>query len=603
MPIKDADLGKLLLEGSYVSKEEMETAEKQAADRQVPLKSVLIEQGLLTQELFESAVAEHYKLPFLDVHQTPPVAEAVCSLPEDIARAYGIAVVTNDGKTVLVATSDPGDPFAEEAVRTNLGQTTAVFPEKDERNHFRNSAAPKTAGAFSFMGKAKQEVRAQFAGTVSWIYAPASLIESYYVHYRKPLATRFQSIIDRQRKVAPEIITEIFNDAIELRASDIHFEPQDGIVIVRFRVDGVMHEAGRIPKEHYEGVVNRIKIEANMRLDEHFAAQDGAIRYKTRKGSVIDLRVSIVPVVDGEKIVLRILSEYLRTLTLQDLGFSDAYQKILEVAAHKPFGMILTTGPTGSGKSTTLYALLKMRNRPDVNISTIEDPVEYKLPGINHIQVNTETNLTFANGLRALVRQDPNIILVGEIRDGETASIAVNAALTGHLLFSTLHANDAATAVPRLLDMGVEPFLLASTLEVIIAQRLVRRICPQCRYSYSLPLEGAQKLFPGAAKYFTRKEDVRLYKGKGCEACGQTGYRGRVGIYELLVITPEIQELIIRRASSSELNQKAYEQGFKLLFDDGFEKVRSGATTIEELMRVAAPPELLFSNAKPAKKS
>jgi type IV pilus assembly protein PilB len=224
--------------------------------------------------------------------------------------------------------------------------------------------------------------------------------------------------------------------------------------------------------------------------------------------------------------------------------------------------------------------------------------VEYKIPGINHIQVNADTNLTFANGLRALVRQDPNVILVGEIRDGETANIAVNAALTGHLLFSTLHANDAATAVPRLLDMGVEPFLLASTLEVIIGQRLVRRICPQCRYSYSIPLAEAQKLFPGAEDYFPTKEAVRLYKGKGCEACGGTGYVGRMGIYELLIITPEIEDLIIHRATSTELINAGKKEGLKLLFDDGFEKVKSGVTTIEELMRVAAPPEILFGNAR-----
>lgn len=329
------------------------------------------------------------------------------------------------------------------------------------------------------------------------------------MHYHKPLATRFQAIINEQKKVAPEIITEIFNDAIELRASDIHFEPQEKIVLIRFRVDGVMHEAGRLPKDYYEGVINRIKIESNMQIDEHYAAQDGAIRWLTKAGNPMDMRVSIVPIVDGEKIVVRLLSEYVRTLTLQDLGFSEEYRAILETVAHKPFGMILTTGPTGAGKSTTLYALLKMRNRPDVNISTIEDPVEYKIPGINHIQVNQETELTFAKGLRALVRQDPNIILVGEIRDGETASIAVNAALTGHLLFSTLHSNDAPTAIPRLLDMGVEPFLLASTLEVIIGQRLVRHICPSCRYSYSLSLAEAQKLFPGANKYFVKKEDVR----------------------------------------------------------------------------------------------
>jgi type II secretory ATPase GspE/PulE/Tfp pilus assembly ATPase PilB-like protein len=260
--------------------------------------------------------------------------------------------------------------------------------------------------------------------------------------------------------------------------------------------------------------------------------------------------------------------------------------------------MILTTGPTGSGKSTTLYALLKLRNHPDVNISTIEDPVEYKIPGINHIQVNVDSDLTFANGLRALVRQDPNVILVGEIRDGETAAIAINAALTGHLLFSTLHANDAVTAVPRLLDMGVEPFLLASTLEVVIGQRLVRRICPQCRYSYSVTLAEAYKLFPGAEKYFKSGEDIRLYKGKGCEACGGTGYVGRMGIYELLIITPEIQDLIVHRASSADLQTKAISQGLKTLFDDGFEKMKAGITTIQELMRVAAPPELLLASTK-----
>ncbi len=600
MALKDSDLGALLLEGNYVSKEELDDALKQAKDRGVSLKSVLTDLGFLTQELFESAVAEHYKLPFLDARTFPPAADLVTALPEEIARAYNVVVVKREGAAVTLATSDPGNEFLEEAVRGNLDQKIAVFPEKDEARKKNMASSPKAA-AFSFIGRKKADDRQAFAGTLAWYYAPAGLIETYFVHFRKALATRFQSIINEQKKVAPEIITEIFNDAIELRASDIHFEPQEGTVIVRFRVDGVMHEAGRIPKEYFEGVVNRIKIEANMRLDEHFAAQDGAIRYKTRKGSVIDLRVSIVPVVDGEKIVLRILSEYLRTLTLQSLGFSESYQRILEIAAHKPFGMILTTGPTGSGKSTTLYALLKMRNNSDVNISTIEDPVEYKIPGINHIQVNPETNLTFANGLRALVRQDPNIILVGEIRDGETASIAVNAALTGHLLFSTLHANDAATAVPRLLDMGVEPFLLASTLEVVLGQRLMRRICPQCRYSYSIPLADAQKLFPGAQKYFVNKDDVRLYKGKGCEACGNTGYRGRIGIYELLVITPEIQELIVRRASSAELNKKAYEQGFKVLFDDGFEKVRAGMTTIEELMRVAAPPDLLFAHDTPGK--
>lgn len=596
MPIKDADLGKILLEQSYLSEADLKNAEAQSRERNVPLKSVLVELGLLTQDLMESALAEHYKLPFADLGSNPPAAEVVSLLPEDIARTYGVIAMAKTPDGLKVATSDPANPLLEEALRLNIGQTTAVFPDKEDPEK-KKMLAHKAGSIAKPVAKGKEPERKLFTGKIELFYAPRPAIEALFIHYRKPLATRFQAIINEQKRVAPEIITEIFNDAIELRASDIHFEPQEQVVLVRFRVDGVMHIAGRLPREYYEGVVNRIKIAANMKIDEHFAAQDGAIRYEAPGGRTIDMRVSIVPIVDGEKIVLRILSEYIRTLTLNDLGFSEEYKAILEKLAHKPFGMILTTGPTGAGKSTTLYALLKLRNFPDVNISTIEDPVEYKIPGINHIQVNAETNLTFANGLRALVRQDPNVILVGEIRDGETASIAVNAALTGHLLFSTLHANDAATAIPRLLEMGVEPFLLASTLEVIIGQRLIRRICAQCRYSYSMPLAEAQKLFPGADKYFPDKESVRLYKGKGCESCGGTGFVGRMGIYELLIITPTIEDLIIHRATSTDIINAGMKDGLKLLFDDGFEKVKSGSTTIEELMRVAAPPELLSGNA------
>ncbi|TSC59108.1 MAG: type IV pilus assembly protein PilB [Candidatus Peregrinibacteria bacterium Greene0416_19] len=601
MALKDAELGKILVEQSYLSVEDLKTAEQSAKDRDVPLRSVLLEMGMLTPELMESAIAEFFKLPFADLQATPPPAELVSMLPEEIARTYGTVVVSRKESAVKIATSDPSNPFLEEAMRANIDQQTAQFPEGEDSDRKR-MATKKTAAVSHSSFLHREPERKKFTGKIEFLYAPRAAVEALFVHYRKPLATRFQQIINEQKKVAPEIITEIFNDAIELRASDIHFEPQEKIVYVRFRVDGVMHIAGKIPREYYEGVVNRIKIAANMKIDEHFAAQDGAIRYETPSGTTMDIRVSIVPIVDGEKIVLRLLSEYIRTLTLSDLGFSEEYKKILERAAHKPFGMILTTGPTGAGKSTTLYALLKMRNYPDVNISTIEDPVEYKIPGINHIQVNTETELTFAKGLRALVRQDPNIILVGEIRDGETASIAVNAALTGHLLFSTLHANDAATAIPRLLEMGVEPFLLASTLEIVIGQRLIRKICPQCRYSYSIPLNEAQNLFPGADEFFPDKESVRLYKGKGCNACGSTGFVGRCGIYELIVVTPEIQDLIIRHASSNDLNMLARKQGTKLLFEDGFEKVRAGVTTIEELMRVAAPPGLLFATANAIRK-
>lgn len=591
MALTDAELKKLLLELNYVSEEDIKKAEVTAKAHGTSLREALKELEIVSQEIYESAIAEYYHLKYYDLGSKPPTAENVVTLPEDIARTYSALVVEKDKNSVVIATSDPSNKLLEEAIRTNLDQEIAIFPDKEDAE--KKQTSRKAAAHFSFR-KEKKEERKKFTGKIEWVYASRKAIEAFFVHYRKPLATRFQQIIDANKKVAPEILEEIFNDAIALRASDIHFEPQEKIVVVRFRVDGVLHEAGRIPKEYYEGVVNRMKIAANMHIDEHFAAQDGAIRYDTGNGTM-DIRVSIVPVVDGEKIVLRLLSEYVRTLTLTDLGFSEKNREMLERASHKPFGMILTTGPTGSGKSTTLYALLKLRNHPDVNISTIEDPVEYKVPGINHIQVNTETNLTFANGLRALMRQDPNVILVGEIRDGETASIAVNAALTGHLLFSTLHANDAVTSVPRMLEMGVEPFLLASTLEVVIAQRLVRKICPHCRYSYTVSAADVPKLFPGAAKHFGKGSQL-LYKGKGCESCGGIGYSGRIAIHELLVVTPGVEALIIRSASSAEIQVAARKDGMQSLFEDGFEKVKTGVTTMEELLRVASPPDVVAQN-------
>ncbi len=360
-------------------------------------------------------------------------------------------------------------------------------------------------------------------------------------------------------------------------------------MVIRFRVDRVLHEAGRISREYYDGILNRIKVQARLRIDTHFATQDGAVRYERKEGSV-DLRISIVPTLDGEKVAIRILAEYIRGFSLGDLGLFPEDQALIAQALRKPFGMILASGPTGSGKTTTLYALLKLLNRPEVNITTIEDPVEYKVIGVNQIQVNPQTNLTFAEGLRSIVRQDPNIILVGEIRDRETAEISVNAALTGHLLLSTLHANDAATAIPRLLDIGVEPFLLASTLNLIVSQRLARRICESCRQSLSSPLSEMQKIIPRAERYFNQ-ETVTIYRGKGCNVCGGTGYRGRVGIFEIIEMTPELQELILTHPSAKAVGDLARMQGSRSLFDDGILKVKSGITSIEELLRVAIPRE------------
>ncbi len=583
--ISNQELGKILVSQSYLGEEELKAVLSEADERRIDLRIILFERRLLTTELLENALAEYFKLPFYDLIGKSPTREIVEVLPEEFARTVSaVAVAYTPEKEITIATSDPGYEGLEEAVKTNIGQHVYIPTGK---------AAAQAAGKKNFWGKETKVVTKKFEGEVHFVYAPKNAISATFALYNKPLATRFQSIMEKQKKVAPEMLEEIFEDAMGLKASDIHFEPQEKDVIVRFRVDGVMHEAGRLPKAFYEGIINRIKIEANLRIDEHYAAQDGAIRYKSRAGTM-DVRVSIIPIVDGEKVVMRLLSEYVRNLTLADLGFSELYRSILEAAANKPFGMILTTGPTGSGKSTTLYGLIKMRNRPDVNISTVEDPVEYKIPGINHIQINQGTGLTFAKGLRALVRQDPDIILVGEIRDAETASIAVNAALTGHLLFSTLHANDSATAIPRLIEMGVEPFLLASTLEVIVAQRLARKICPNCRFSFTIPATEACALFKGAGHYFTGSEPVHLYRGKGCEACGNTGYRGRIGIYELLQIDKDLEELIVQKKNSTTLLLKAREHGFMFLFEDGLDKVKAGMTTIEELMRIAAPPEEIY---------
>ncbi len=554
------DIGKILLAQNYIDEKELRDAEEKAQERNVPIEHILKDEGLVTKELLQNAIAEYYKIPFIDLRSQPPDSSVIELIPETFSIAFNaVAVQKNDDGSLLVATSSPEQENLIPEIKKLLPQIPVI----------------------------------------ALAYAPKESIESALTFYRKPLDTRFRKILEERKKIAPEIIEEIFGDAVQLGASDIHFEPQEKIVIVRFRVDGVMHEAGRIPKEYYEGIINRIKIAGNMRIDEHFTAQDGAIRWKSGD-KAMDVRVSIVPIVDGEKIVMRLLSEYVRTLTLSDLGFTSAQREVLIKAAHKPFGMVLTTGPTGSGKSTTLYGLMKIRNTPDVNISTIEDPVEYKIPGINHIQVNAKTDLTFERGLRALVRQDPDIILVGEIRDNVTAQISVNAALTGHLLFSTLHANDAATAVPRLLEMGIEPYLLASTLELIIAQRLMRRICLNCRYSYTVSRKEACGLFLNAEYYFSAQEGlITMYRGKGCAACGETGYRGRLGVYELLIVTQELEDLIVQRRTTADINDMARSQGMLTLFEDGLQKVKNGLSTIEELLRIAAPPDTFLPNILP----
>jgi type II secretory ATPase GspE/PulE/Tfp pilus assembly ATPase PilB-like protein len=538
----------ILLKESYISPEDSAAAEAVASDSTGYIE-YLIRAELLSKSLLGQALAESYHVPFADLAANPPTKESVANITEPNARKLRVVFVKETDLLVAVATDSP-DKLDQAALKK-------LFPHKK----------------------------------IAVGYTLPEYIDKALQLYEQPLETRFSKIINSSQRVAPVIVDEIIKDALGFKASDIHFEPSEDSVIVRFRVDGLLREAGRLPKEYYENILNRLKVESGMRIDEHFAAQDGVIQRKTNDYQV-DLRVSLVPTVEGEKVVIRVLGSYVQSFTFSDVGLGEAHSQIIEQNMAKPFGMILSVGPTGSGKTTTLYALLKALNKPDVNITTIEDPVEYKMKGTNQIQINDATNMTFARGLRSIVRQDPDIILVGEIRDQETAEISVNAALTGHLLLSTFHANDAATALPRLVDMGVEPFLLASTIEIVIAQRLVRQLCKVCRYSVPAHEAVAGAHVPASFKldtYFSSSENV--YASKGCEICNNSGFQGRTAIFEIIEVTPEMQDLILHSPSTREIETLARSQGSQPMFEDGIAKVRQGVTTLAEVLRVVSPPE------------
>lgn len=542
----DDRLATVLTEGKFINEVDLRNARAYVATHHTSLFGYFLTQNIIAYDMLGPALAKYYDLEYADLDTYQPSKEHISLIPADTGQAFRAVVYKVQPDSVLVATDTPGKSGLKEAM-------AGVFGNKP----------------------------------VKIVYALPDELNEALIHYRKPLVTRFNQIIQQQNRVAPEIIDEIIKDAAAYKVSDIHFEPQESIVLIRFRIDGVLHEAGQLPKQYYENILNRLKVQSHMRIDEHNVAQDGAIRYEV-DGKPVNVRISVVPTLDGEKVALRLLAEYSKGLNVKGLGLSSTDKAIFDHQIRRPYGMIMTTGPTGSGKTTTLYSLLKMINSPEINITTIEDPVEYKIVGINQIQVSNQTGLTFTDGLRSLVRQDPDVILVGEIRDEETATLAVNAALTGHLLFSTFHANDAASAIPRLLDMGVEPFLLASTLNLVIAQRLVRMIHPLCRQSYTINLEDLKKDLPTADQFF-KGPVVTLYKGAGCEACNFTGYHGRTAIFELVTMTPEMQELILKNPSTAEVATLSHKQGDHTLFSDGIEKVQRGVTSITELMRVAEP--------------
>lgn len=546
MKLKNKEIKEILLNNNYISEEDIKEAEKFVKTHQSSIVSYLFDRNLITKDILGQAIAESFGLSYSDLNSNQPTKEQVLKIPEDIAKQYRVVFFRDQGKTVIITTDNP-----------------------------KQNEISKVLG---FVFKSKK---------LKLTYSLPGDIDDALLYYRKPLETRFSEIIKSGKKIAPELINEIIEDALSYGSSDIHLEPREEKTVVRFRIDGVLHRAGEIPKDNYQNILNRIKIKANLRIDEHSASQDGSIHI-IKGGRSIDMRVSIVPVLGGEKTVIRLLFKYVHDFTFSGLGVSLKNQGIINRASHKPFGMILAVGPTGSGKTTTLYTTLKKLNSSETNITTIEDPVEYKIKGLNQIQVNPATNLTFAQGLRSIIRQDPDIILVGEIRDEETAKISVNAALTGHLLFSSFHSNNASTTIPRLLDMGIESFLLSSTLELIIAQRLVRTICEECRYSYVVKKKDFKDEFPEANKFF-KKENVTLYKGKGCPRCANTGYKGRTAIFELISVTQEMKELILKNPSANTVQKLARKQGFPSLFEDGIRKVKNGTTTLEEVLRVAKP--------------
>ena len=451
------------------------------------------------------------------------------------------------------------------------------FGKKEENPASEKSIKPQTAHI---------TIKPRAVGVSSAQMRPATKPEVLAVVGPAHLKQKIEAeILKASQASIINLVSDLVHYANMLRASDIHLDPAEKSLRARLRVDGILQEAFQFPKNMHNEIITRIKILSALRIDEHQAAQDGRFRLTVEEGKGVDIRVSVAPTFFGENAVLRLLSDKEENHTLESLGFSaDNREKIL-AAIKKPFGMILATGPTGSGKTTTMYTILKMLNRPEVSIITIEDPIEYAIGGIEQIQVNARTGLSFASGLRSILRQDPNIIMVGEVRDGETAGIAINVALTGHLLLSTLHTNDPATTLPRLLDMGVEAYLVASTINVVIGQRLVRRVCPACRVGKKLTLAEAGAL-SGSIPSVLLKKYKTFYKGEGCGECNNTGYKGRISLHEVMVINEPLREAILQKMPAAKLRQVALGQGMVSMLEDGLEKAAQGITSLEEILRV-----------------
>lgn len=531
---------------------------KVSESTQKSVEDILIEQKVVTDDQLGQLVSASYKLPYIHLKDLSIPDEVFTLIPERIARSHKMIAFAKDAQGISVAIAIPSQNDTLQLLMKKTGIPIKVF------------------------------------------YATEHDIENTLTQYKKDLQKIVDGLIkddgefladDRDDPPVAKIVDALINTAYGEKASDIHMEPVEKKAMVRLRIDGVLHEVLTVSKYLHDRMVTRIKVLSNLRTDEHLAAQDGKMKMELDENDRLDIRVSILPIVEGEKVVMRLLSSQAQKYTLESLGMNETDLAKVQRAYTKSYGMVLSTGPTGSGKTTSIYSMLKIINTREKNLSSIEDPVEYRIQGANQVQVNTKTNLTFANGLRSLLRQDPNIIMVGEIRDNETAAIAVNAALTGHLVFSTLHTNDAVTAIPRLMDMKVEPFLVASTVNLIIAQRLVRKICEVCRISHTVTMDELAKNLPVEIitkhyKPIGKSQEIRMYRGKGCKVCHMTGYAGRIGVYEVLEISKNLRAVIAKRADSDVILDAALKEGMTTMLDDGLQKVAKGLTTIEEVLRV-----------------
>jgi len=559
MVITDEQLKALLIQNGLITDKILVETADYAKNADISLYEAIIEKNGIPEENIALLIASSVHIPFVNLKNISIPEDVFHIIPERIAKKYKVIAFEKTAQGIKIACVNPQDRELLEllAQKTGLGLIPHLALERDIKN------------------------------TLQMFRKELQVLFDEIIHKRNPTGDVSQAVDG-----APivKLVDMIIEYAYQSKTSDIHIEPQEKDSLVRFRIDGVLHDVLNVPKKMHERILTRLKVASRLRTDEHLAAQDGKMRVKLEEEH-LDIRVSILPIVDGEKAVLRLLSSKSRTFTLTDLGMSRKDLDIVTRAFHKSYGMILSTGPTGSGKSTSIYAILKILNVREKNITTVEDPVEYRIKGINQIQVNTKTNLTFAAGLRSILRQDPNVVFVGEIRDTETAGIAVNAALTGHMVLSTLHTNDAATTLPRLTDMKIEPFLVASTVNVIVAQRLIRTICDNCRISFNMTEDDLLKNLPAEIikKHYTpigEKREIRLYKGAGCKICHNTGYSGRIGLFEVLEVTPEIKKLIVQKVNSDIIGSQAQKESMTSMLDDGLDKVAKGITTIEEVLRV-----------------